>query len=74
MTFKSKKLLAGLGLCVASLMAASPANAWYTYTFYYANGSYAGAFAYCNNGMLMASDGVMTANYVYGDHTSEAPC
>lgn len=69
-----KKLLLGLGVSAAVTMAASPANAWYAYVYNYADGSYAGTFAYCDSGMPLFNDGVVTPYGYYDDHNGELPC
>ena len=58
----------------AAMLATTPANAWYAYTYTYANGSVAGGRIYCDDGTLVYSEGVVTQYYTVDYHWGEPPC
>lgn len=71
---KTRKLLLMIA-AGATMLAATPANAWQLYSYYYANGQWAGTRVYCDDGWtLIYSEGIATAHYIFENHPGEGPC
>lgn len=73
MTKLIRKLLAAAAITAIGL-AAAPANAWYSYTYFNPDGSVAGGQIFCDNGYLYYSEGTQTSSYYLDAHYGEPPC